>query len=188
MDPPRTEAEDEATFVQRLTQLWHSHQFRKLMRYSAVSVVFVPIGQVIVQVLHLVYGVDESMSVLIAAMVLTPPNYFANKHYVWRHKRKDNMTTEITVFWVAAILGTGFSMGTVALAGAWFPESKGELAHSIAIFIAQLLGYGIVWVARFVFLDKLVFTMTHHGEEQLQLDDADPAEDASAGSAGSPPK
>jgi hypothetical protein len=43
-------------------------------------------------------------------------------------------------------------------------------------------------VARFVFLDKLVFTMTHHGEEQLQLDDADPAEDASAGSSGTPPK
>ena len=180
MDTPRTEAEDELTFAQRMARLWNSHQFRKLIRYSAVSVVFVPIGQAIVQILHLVFDVNESLSVLIAAMVLTPPNYFANKNYVWRHKRIDNMKTEITVFWVAAILGTAFSMGAVALAGTWFPEEKAldishaiaarnDLWHGVAIFIAQLVGYGVVWVARFLFLDKLVFTMTHHGEDQLEV-------------------
>ena len=71
-------------------------------------------------------------------------------------------------------------MGAVALAGTWFPEEKAvdishaiaarnDLWHGVAIFIAQLVGYGVVWVARFLFLDKLVFTMTHHGEDQLEV-------------------
>jgi hypothetical protein len=31
--------------------------------------------------------------------------------------------------------------------------------------VAQLTGYGIVWVARYVFLDRWLFKVTHHGEE-----------------------
>lgn len=140
------------------------------MRYSAVSLVFVPLGQLLVLMLHGLFGVNESVAVFVAAAFLTPPNYFANKNYVWRHKARDNMRTEIVVFWVAAILGTAFAMGLVYFAGKWFPESdvaSKQGAHLAAIFVAQLCGFGIVWVARFVFLDKLLFKVTHHGEEPI---------------------
>ena len=54
------------------------------------------------------------------------PNYFANKHLVWRDKSKDNVATEITVFWLAAVLGTAFAMGFVFVAGRIVPEAQGE--------------------------------------------------------------
>ena len=126
---------------------------------------FVPLGQVLVQTLRWVFDVHEVLAVLISACVLTLPNYLANKYIVWRDKSKDNRATEVTVFWLAAVLGTAFAMGFVYLAGKIVPEDKGELLHAAAIFIAQLLGYGIVWVARYVFLDRLIFKATHHGEE-----------------------
>lgn len=142
-----------------------SDEGRKQLRYAGISVVFVPLGQVGVQVLKWGFDVHEVLAVLITACVLTLPNYLANKYLVWRDKSKDNRATEITVFWLAAILGTGFAMGFVFLAAKIVPESKGDLPHALAIFCAQLLGYGIVWVARYLFLDRLIFKATHHGEE-----------------------
>jgi putative flippase GtrA len=139
---------------------------RKKLRYAGVSVVFVPFGQIIVQALKWGAGVYEVLAVFITACVLTLPNYLANKYYVWKHTSKDNRTTEVTVFWLAAILGTAFAMGFVWLAGRIVPDEPGqEIAHGVAIFVAQLLGYGIVWVARYLFLDRLIFKATHHGEE-----------------------
>ena len=142
-----------------------SEEGRKQLRYAAISVVFVPLGQALVQLLKWVFDVYEVYAVLITACLLTFPNYLANKHLVWRDKSKDNQATEVTVFWLAAVLGTAFAMGFVYLAGKIVPERHGELPHALAIFAAQLLGYGIVWVARYLFLDRLIFKATHHGEE-----------------------
>lgn len=138
---------------------------RKKIRYAAVSLVFVPLGQAIVQFFKWGLGVYEVLAVFLGACILTLPNYAANKYYVWRYTSKDNRATEITVFWLAAVLGTAFAMGFVYLAGRLVPESDGELAHGLAIFVAQLMGYGIVWVARYLFLDRLIFKATHHGAE-----------------------
>lgn len=126
---------------------------------------FVPFGQALVQTLRWVFDVNEVLAVLISACLLTLPNYLANKYIVWRDKSKDNRAAEVTVFWLAAVLGTAFAMGFVFVAAKIIPEEDGKLLHAAAIFIAQLLGYGIVWVARYVFLDRLIFKATHHGEE-----------------------
>ena len=145
-----------------------SDQGRKQLRYAGVSVVFVPLGQIIVQVLKWGFDVYEVLAVFITACILTLPNYYANKYFVWRHRSRDNTATEVTVFWLAAVLGTSFAMGFVWLAGQLVPEDTSELAHGIAIFVAQLLGYGIVWVARYLFLDRLIFKAQHHGEEPTE--------------------
>lgn len=143
-----------------------SPEGRKKLRYAGVSVVFVPLGQILVQLFKWGFGVYEVLAVLLGACILTVPNYLANKYYVWRHTAKDNRRTEVLVFWLAAVLGTSFAMGLVWLAGTIVPEKPGnEIPHAIAIFIGQLLGYGIVWVARYLFLDRWIFKATHHGEE-----------------------
>ena len=138
---------------------------RKQLRYASVSIVFVPLGQAMVQLLRWGFGVYEVTAVFISACILTVPNYLANKYVVWKHKNTENRGPEIAVCWIAAVIGTAFAMGFVDLAGKIVPESKGQLAHALAIFVAQLLGYGIVWVARYVFLDRWIFKATHHGEE-----------------------
>lgn len=126
---------------------------------------FVPLGQAGVQFLKWVFGVHAVAAVFITACVLTPPNYLSNKLYVWKHKSRDNQRTEIVVFWLAAVFGTAFAMAFVYLAELVVPESSGEIQHAAAIFFAQLFGYGIVWVGRYLFLDRLIFKATHHGEE-----------------------
>ena len=105
---------------------------------------------------------------LIAATILTPPNFLANKYYVWRHANRDKVRTEVIVFWVSAVLGTAFAAYCLYLVDGWLPEdTTAAWVRALGIFAAQLIGYGVVWAARFVFLDKLVFTVTHLNEDEL---------------------
>ena len=145
-----------------------SDEGRKQMRYAGVAAIFVPLGQAGVQLLKWGFGVPAVAAVFLTACILTPANYLANKHYVWKHKSRENQGTEVTVFWLAAILGTAFAMGFVWLVEMIIPDSASELVQAAAIFSAQFLGYGIVWVARYLFLDRLVFKATHHGDEPAE--------------------
>lgn len=141
-----------------------SPEGRKQLRYAGVSAVFVPVGQVLVQLVFWLSDWSKPMSILMVAAILTVPNYFANKVFVWRDTSKDRMRTQITVFWVAAMLGTGFAMGLAAIAEV-FTKDSSDLAQAIWLFVAQLGGYGLVWVGRYLFLDRFIFKVTHHGEE-----------------------
>lgn len=137
---------------------------RKKIRYAGVSAIFVPIGQLMVQVLNYFTHYEAWKCILITASILTIPNYFANKLYVWRYTSKDKLRTQILVFWVAAMLGTGFAMGLATISEHLTREAS-KFWQGAWLFVAQLTGYGIVWVARYVFLDRWLFKVTHHGEE-----------------------
>jgi len=147
---------------------------RKQLRYAGVSVVFVPLGQVLIQLLGATVfkstdpatGAEEVNWVaasITSAAILTIPNFFANKFFVWKNTSKDNLRTQIIVFWVAAMLGVSFATGLTFLVD-WMIESHGWL-EKVAVFFAQLAGFGIVWLGRYVILDRWIFKVIHHGEE-----------------------
>jgi len=149
-----------------------SDEGRKQLRYAGVSIVFVPLGQVLIQVIGaLVYtsqvnGQMETNWVaasITSAAILTVPNFFANKHFVWKNTSRDNLRTQVTVFWVAAMLGVTFATALTLLVD-WAIDSHGWI-EKVAVFFAQLAGFGIVWLGRYVILDRWLFKVTHHGQE-----------------------
>ncbi|MEX0767108.1 MAG: GtrA family protein [Microthrixaceae bacterium] len=141
-----------------------SEQGRKQIRYVGVSVVFVPLGQIMIQVLGtFVFDGDYTKASILSALILILPNFFANKYFVWREVSQDNLRTQILVFWIAGILGVSFATLLTWLVEEQFRD-KG-LTEQIAVFTAQLLGFGVVWVVRYLVLDRFIFKVTHHGEE-----------------------
>lgn len=141
-----------------------SEQGRKQIRYAAVSVVFVPIGQILIQVLGaLVFDRDYTKASIVAAAILTVPNFFANKMWVWKDTSRDKLRTQVLVFWVAAMLGVAAATGLTYLVEQQF-HNEGAV-EALAVFCAQLVGFGIVWVGRYLILDRWLFKVTHHGEE-----------------------
>ena len=151
-----------------------SDEGKKQLRYAGVSLVFVPVGQVLIQllgsarVLHRLpdgtVEVNWVAASITSAAILTVPNFFANKCFVWRQQSRDNLRTQVIVFWVAAMLGVTFA----TLAHPGWPTCSIE-SHSwvekVAVFFAQLAGFGIVWLGRYFILDRWLFKITHHGEE-----------------------
>jgi putative flippase GtrA len=141
-----------------------SQEGRKQLRYVGVSVVFVPVGQILVQILGVVFDDNYTKASIVASAILTVPNFFANRHFVWRVENRDNMRTQVLVFWTAAMLGV-----TLATLLTFVTENAlvdaAPLTKKIAVFFAQLAGFGIVWVIRYLILDRWLFKITHHGEE-----------------------
>ena len=146
-----------------------SEQGRKQLRYAAVSVVFVPVGQVMIQILAAtVFSGDPNnftWASITAAAILTLPNFFANKYLVWKAASKDNLRTQGVVFWGAAMLGVTFATLLTFVVEGWVHDRVSAVVEAMAVFVAQLVGFGIVWVGRYLILDRWIFKVTHHGAE-----------------------
>jgi len=145
-----------------------SPEGRKQLRYAGVSVFFVPVGQVLIQVLAAVAfeGANRfTWASITSAAILTLPNFFANKYLVWKDTPKDNLRTQVIVFWLAAMLGVSFATGLTWLVESYVVHDQEGLIENAAVFTAQIIGFGVVWVVRYLVLDRWIFKVTHHGEE-----------------------
>ena len=146
-----------------------SDEGRKQLRYAGISLVFVPVGQILIQILAAtVYKGDVNnftYASITSAAVLTFPNFFANKYLVWKATSKDNLRTQVIVFWVAAMLGVSAATGLTWLVEQQVHDKVSGTVEAVAVFVAQLVGFGIVWVGRYLILDRWIFKVTHHGEE-----------------------
>jgi putative flippase GtrA len=134
-----------------------TEEVRKKLRYATVSVVFVPIGQILIQILGL-WLHNYTTASLLQAAILTVPNFFANKHFVWRVTSRENLRSQMLVFWVTVMLGvTLATLFTHLVENAM--ADRTSLVRGAAVLVAQLMGLGIVWVGRFLILDRWLFKL-----------------------------
>lgn len=146
-----------------------SPEGRKQLRYAGVSVVFVPVGQLLIQLLgYFAFDRNYTTASVVSAAILTVPNFFANKLFVWRDSSRDKLHTQVIVFWVAAMLGVSLATLLTYLVERAVHGSASEFGEAVAVFFAQLVGFGIVWVGRYLVLDRWLFKVTHHGEEPTE--------------------
>lgn len=130
-----------------------------------MSVFFVPVGQILIQVLGALVFFERTAqgskeinwvaASIASAAILTVPNFFANKYWVWKETSRDNMRTQMIVFWVAAMLGV-----TLATLLTFFVDAMIDTHgwfEKVAVFFAQLTGFGLVWLGRYVILDRWIF-------------------------------
>lgn len=131
------------------------------VKYSAVSVIGVTITQVL---LVLFVGILDWHPVVsnVAAVSLTAvPVFFLNKRWVWNHDGKVSFRREVLPFWMFTLAGLLLSTGLVALAHS-LSESQ------ILVMAANLAGFGMLWVAKFLFLDKVMFGHSERDEVLAQ--------------------
>jgi putative flippase GtrA len=118
---------------------------REKLRYIGVPLVFVLLGQGLIQA----FGpwLDYTTASLLAAAVVTVPGFFANKHFVWRVMSREDLRNQVLVFSVAVMLGVSLAtLFTYLVENALADQTTP--VRGVAVFAAQLLGLGIAWVAR----------------------------------------
>jgi len=70
----------------------------------------------------------------------------------------------VLVFWVAVMLSVSLAtLFTHVVEIAMTDQS--HLVRGTAVFVAQLLGYGTVWVGRFLLLDRWLFKLAGDAPE-----------------------
>jgi putative flippase GtrA len=138
---------------------------RKKLRYASLSVVFILLGQGLIQVLGLWLD-DYTAASLLAAAILTVPSFFANKHFVWRDTARENLYSQVLMFWVTVMLAVSLAtLITYLVENAMADQTM--LIRGAAVLLAQLLGYGIVFIGRFLILDRWLFKLAGDAPEHV---------------------
>lgn len=152
---------------------------KRAIRYSATSVICVGITQVLIIIFLTVIGLrvvgwsKETSSNLVATMITSVPAFALNKYWVWGKRGRAHMRREVLPFWAFTVAGWTVSTVTVALAS-HHVGTPGSAARTISVMAASVFGFGILWVAKYIFLDKIMFGPEHHTpyDEDIELEEA----------------
>jgi putative flippase GtrA len=129
----------------------------KLIRYSMTSVVGVVLGQSLLQLFYTVLDWPGVAANVVATAISTGPVYLINRYWVWKKKSGNSLRREVVPFWGMSFLGLLLSSIIV-----WFVEQRTDAA--VAISLANLAGFGVLWVAKFIVLDRVLFANHELGE------------------------
>ena len=122
----------------------------KLLRYCGVSVVNVLTGMGLLAVCLEVFEMNGVPSQITAAMVSAIPAYILSRRWVWKRKGRDSFRNEVLPFWIMALIGLVFATSAIALVEQFTQTT-------IVLLGTSLSAYGVVWVAKFLVLDRIMW-------------------------------
>ena len=143
-----------------------SPTIRKLMKYSTASVVAIAVGQPVFWIFDGVLGWAAIPANLVSVSCGCVPNYLINRRWTWSQTGKNRLWGEVVPFWVMTALGMILSLFAVNYA-----ENRWDSTAINAI--AQLSGFGVLWIAKFLVLDKLMWKIVHDLQPDVAIDEAE---------------
>ena len=134
---------------------------RKLVRYSLVSVVSVVVSQVILFVAQFHYSARTSN--IIAVCLSAVPSYQLNRAWAWGKTGRSHLMKEIVPFWGMAFLGLILSTWSADFAESHAPSiTTSDLGQMLIVNAAALAAFGVLWVGKFVILNRVLFAHAAH--------------------------
>jgi putative flippase GtrA len=135
--------------------------WQRLTRCMSVSVITTVISLSVLGIATAVVGIDAWIANVIATAVATVPSYSLNRRWTWGRQDASDPWREIAPFWLLSFAGLALSTVAVAVTDSW--ASQMQLAapvHTVALLVAHLSGFGILWGVQFVLLDRVLFGRT----------------------------
>ncbi len=131
----------------------------KLLRFGAVSAFNVVFGQALLLGAQTILDWSAVASNVLSVGVSAVPAYLLSRYWVWQKRGRNHLMTEVVPFWSLAFLG--FLLSTASV---WFVAERWD-PHPLVINMTNLIAFGIVWVAKFFILDRVLFKVDESTEE-----------------------
>ena len=122
----------------------------KAIRYSMASLFGVVLTQLVLVVCHGALGMAGEAANVVAVTLTAIPAFFLNKHWVWGRSGRAHMRREVLPFWTFAL--AGLLLSTIAVT---IVEDRSD--STLLISAANIGAFGVLWVAKFLFLDRVLF-------------------------------
>lgn len=132
---------------------------RKFWKYAMTSVVGVTLGQSLIFLFASILDWPAGAANITAVAISTGPTYYISRHWVWQKRGKHSLGAEVIPFWVMTFLGLLLSTVIVVLLERQYPDTK------ILVNVGNIMGFGLLWVAKFFVLDRVLFKVTHEHPE-----------------------
>lgn len=160
---------------ERLIQLWgyaRTPSGLKMLRYTAVSAISASTSLVLVVV---TYGFlrlgSEVFCTLLSNVLAGIPSYYLNRAWVWKKNGRSHWWRELLPFWVMSITGIGFALYTASRARIFAEQHHlHHLGRTILVVGANVAAFAILWVLKFVILNRL-FAEIADAEVGIESDD-----------------
>ncbi len=154
--------------MSRIRSLADRPVVRKLARYAAASVVGVVTGQALLYLGYSVLGWEAVTANVVSVAVSSIPAYLVNRYWVWQKRGRNSLRAEVIPFWLMAFLGLLLSSVLVAVV-------EGRTDSALALGLASLSGFGVIWVAKFVVLERVLFAPVAHALDDGAAEPHEPA-------------
>lgn len=139
---------------------------QKLFRYSMASVVAVIVSNLFLLLFVGVLNMGEVLASTLATTIAAVPSYEMNRKWAWGKSGKSHIMKEVVPFWGLALLG--WSMSTLAV---WWMGRYAKHHHfthgakTLAVLIVYFGAFGVLWIAKFMIFNRLMFVHHHHEHE-----------------------
>jgi putative flippase GtrA len=138
----------------------------KLLKYSTASVVAVSVGQPVFWIFDGALGWPAIPANLVSVSCGAVPNYLINRRWTWHQTGKNRLWGEVVPFWVMSALGMILSVVAV-----YYADQRWD--STVINSIAQLAGFGVLWIAKFLVLDKVMWRIVHEIQPEVAIDEAE---------------
>jgi putative flippase GtrA len=138
----------------------------KLAKYSTASFAGLVVGQTVLFLCYQSLGWAAIPANLMSVTLGAIPNYLINRRWTWHQTGKNRLWGEVIPFWVMSALGMIVSLFTVAYA-----EDRWDTA--LAVGLAQVFGFGLLWIAKFLVLDKVMWKIVHDLQPDVAIDEGE---------------
>lgn len=153
---------------------------QRAIRYSATSLIGVVGTQLLIILFYKVIQLDvvtsmkpEAQANLAATMIMSIPAFALNKYWVWGKSGRAHLRREVLPFWLFTVAGWILSTFAVSFAANHIGTPDSTMRTG-GVMLASIAGFGILWVLKYVFLDKIMFGTDHHTpyDEDIELEEA----------------
>jgi len=153
---------------------------RRAIRYVGTSVFGVAMTTILLFVFLHAFDWRPVPANFVAVTLTSVPAFLLNKYWVWGKRGKAHLRREVLPFWLFTVAGWILSTlavaGVVALTKTSDPIHHPDLAHGnkYAVQAASIFGFGVLWILKYVFLDKIMFGSEHHTpyDEDIEIEEA----------------
>ena len=136
----------------------------------AVSAITVVVSQVALFVLYAGLHWTARSSNVLACVVGGVPSYYLNRRWTWGKTGPSHLLKEVLPFWAIAFVGLVFSTWTADFAETRARDlTSSRLGQAMIINAAVIAAFGVLWVAKFILFNKVLFVQ----DEDLQAALAD---------------
>jgi putative flippase GtrA len=165
------------TRVDRLWEWAHTHEGRKIIRFTTVSGISTIVSFVTISI---VYGFKLIPGVIWATIfgnvVATFPAYQLNRKWTWGKSGRSHIRKEILPFWLMSGLGIAFSiLGATVARHIIHTHNFPHIVNTALVAFANVASFAIFWV-----LKLKTFNRIFHVDELEEMDEHLSSEEAEA--------
>jgi putative flippase GtrA len=148
----------------------HGHPLvTKVVRYSLGSVVALAVSETTLVVIYATHLLGPKAAAITGTLAGALPNYHLNRRWAWNRRGRSHLGKEVVPYVVTALAGLAFSTWAVDFASSHASHLSSRALEVFLVAVAYVGSFGLLWVAKFVFFNLVLFAGGDRGDRPLLM-------------------